>query len=783
MAIARRLEDLTAADTSRFGGKAVQCGVLLQAGFPVPEGIAIAFEAGDEAHLPEDARVWTAARPSMRFAVRSSAADEDGAGNSFAGIHESVLDVGAAAIEEAIATCVASMSSDRARAYREARGLDAGVVRASGAPPPEGAPEARTTPMPRGAAVLIQRMIEPLRAGVAFTADPINGDRDTIVINAAAGRGEAVVSGTVAPEETRVRKSEAREPLAKLMLRVEEHYGAPQDVEWCDDGACIWIVQSRPITSMPNRMADGGWQMAGEDAIRHLPSAIQDGIEWSRANLREVLPDLPAPGVAEMLQDMISTAYARSFGTLLDPKLGPLERIICGRPYFNITQFRRIAQITGQSEAAMLRSIGHAGDFTPEEEKRSKIRLRNLLPVARPLLYTAWHQLRIRSTVPKRVDELRAIHARYRAMDAGAATDDELLQRLRDWRDISYDYIFPSFMLAGVMTFERIVCDLCAKRGVDGDRVLHTWLSAGERSVSSQQGMDVLRVARGELTLDAFLERYGHRGIYETDWSLPRFAEDPTPILDAVRAHQAAGDIPDPEEIARKQNEVWDRLRRDVKPGWRLNWLLLRIKWMYLWRERYRSELIRVIAVLRAWHLELARRFIARGWLDDVDQYFALTLDELASDPSTYRPVASEKLRLRAEWAKIEMPLLIGGGRAILPVRETVQGQAGLPVLHGHCISAGFIEAPVCVVAHPSDITRFPRGAILVTAATDPSWTPLFTLASGVIVEVGGTLSHAATVAREMGLPALANVRDATKVLRDGMRVRLDATNGYAAIV
>lgn len=723
MAIARRLDELQAADASRFGGKAVQCGVLLQAGFPVPEGIAIAFDAEERPLLPQAARAWLDARPSLRFAVRSSAVDEDGAGSSFAGIHESLLDVGADEVEDAIAACVASMSSERARTYRAARGLEAS----------------------RGAAVLIQRMIEPLRAGVAFTADPVSGDRDMIVINAAPGRGEAVVSGTVTPEETRVRKSEARDALAKLMLRVEQHYGAPQDVEWCDDGATIWIVQSRPITS------------------------FGDAIEWSRANLREVLPDLPAPGVAQMLQEMISTAYGRYFGSLLDPSLGPLQRIICGRPYFNISQFRRIAQLTGQSEAAMLRSIGHAGDFTPEEEKPSKIRLRKLLPVARPLLYTAWCQLRIRSHVPKRVAELRSIHDRYRAMPVESATDEELLGRLRDWLATSYGYIFPSFMLAGVMTFERFARDL------GGDRVLQTWLSAGERSVSSQQGMDVLRVARGEMTLEAFLELYGHRGIHESDWSLPRLAEDPSPILEAVRAHQKAAEIADPDEIARRHEEAWERLRREVKPGPRLRWLLRRIKWMYLWRERYRSELVRVIAVLRAWHLELARRFIARGWIDDVDQYFALTLDELAADPSTYRALASAKLRQREEWAKIEMPLLIGGRRPAAAPRD---GD-----LRGHCISGGFIEAPVAVLQHPSEIARFPRGAILVAPATDPSWTPIFTLAAGVIVEVGGTLSHAATVAREMGLPALANVRDATKILKDGMRVRLDATNGYAAIV
>lgn len=299
VATARRLDELKPEDASRFGGKAVQCGVLLQAGFPVPEGVGIAFDPDERPHLPEEARAWIDARPAMRFAVRSSAADEDGAGHSFAGIHESVLDVGASEIEEAIATCVASMSSDRARTYRAARGLENS----------------------HGAAVLIQRMIEPLRAGVAFTADPISGDRDTIVINAAAGRGEAVVSGTVTPEEVRVRKSEAKDPLAKLMLRVEQHYGVPQDIEWCDDGTRIWIVQSRPITSMG------------------------DGIEWTRANIREVMPDLPAPGIALTLCKALDDAYHRFYGNMIDRSFGPLLRLINGRMYFNMTQFRRMARL------------------------------------------------------------------------------------------------------------------------------------------------------------------------------------------------------------------------------------------------------------------------------------------------------------------------------------------------------------------------------------------------------------------------------------------------------
>jgi pyruvate,water dikinase len=756
VATVRRLEQLSADDVSRFGGKAVQCGVLLQAGFAVPEGIAIAFDTADVPHLPDDVRAWLDERPSMRFAVRSSAADEDGAGHSFAGIHESVLDVGAEGVEQAIVECVASMSSERARVYR------ARVVRASGAP------------SGGGIAVLIQRMIEPVRAGVAFTADPVSGDRGTIVINAAPGRGEAVVNGSIQPEETRVRKESALDPLAKLMLRVEEHYGTPQDIEWCDDGETIWIVQSRPIT------AAGGAAPA---------SGAENAVEWTRANIREVMPDLPAPGIALTLCKALDDAYHRFYGSMIDRSLGPLMRLINGRMYFNMTQFRRMARLGGEADATVLRSIGHSGEITPADEVRPKLQLRELLPRWRPIAKIVWYQLTLKRNLPRWTAAMRAYCEEISKVDIANASDEEMLARIYEWRDeVAYRFIFPAFLLGSVMTLERVVRDLCAKRGVEGDRLLHTWLGAGERSVSSQQAMDLLRVARGEMTFEAFLALYGHRGLFESDWSMPRFSEEPGPIQDAIRAHRAAGEIPDPDELTRRQQRAWDDLWREARPRFgfferkRLESTLRRIKWMYLWRERYRSEMVRVVAVQRKWHLELAKRAVARGWLDDEYQSFALTLDDYDADPSQYRAIAEERWRKHAEHARIDMPLLLVEGRPLRAPAPAAEAAAA-PQLRGLCVSAGFVEAPVAVLHHPSEVARFPRGAILVTAATDPSWTPLFTLASGVIVEIGGTLSHAATVAREMGLPALANVRDATKILKDGMVVRLDATNGYAAIV
>jgi len=735
VATARRLEELTQRDAGLFGGKAVQCGVLLQAGLAVPEGIAVAFDPGETARVPAAVRVWLDARPAMRFAVRSSATDEDGAGSSFAGIHESVLDVDAAGIESAIAECLASMSSDRARSYRAARGL-----------PEQG-----------GAAVLIQRMIEPLRAGVAFTADPVTGDRDVVVINSTRGRGDAVVGGTIQPEEVRVRKSDPRDALTELMLRIERHYGAPQDVEWCEDASAIWIVQARPITSLPEL----------------------DGIEWTRANMREVLPDLPSPSFIETFNPALEKAYLAMFGRLYDPKFGPMLRTFNGRVYFNLTQMRRMSRISGESDATSLRALGHAEAITPEDEKRSRPQFRAILVMLRLL----GAQILLRRTVPRRLTELRAYYDECRAFDAAAAPDAELIGRLCDWRDHSQTRaFFPVLHFTTLMPLERMLRDLCAKHGVDGDTLLFTFLGTGERSVSSQQAVDLLalaRIARDDppsfpAALQRHLHEYGHRGIHESDWALPRFAEDPTPIHDAIHAHLAAGEIPDPPDMERAWQKVWS----EAKPrlGWltrtRLLLMLRRIKWMYLGRERYRSELVRVIYAHRLWHLELAKRFAARGWIETPEDYFALNLEEVAGDPSRMRAIVAEKWRLREEWKKIDMPLLLKeGGR---PARQADETSA----LHGLCLSRGVVEAPVAVLAHPSEIARFPRGAILVAVATDPSWTPLFTLASGIIVEIGGTLSHAATVAREMGLPALANVRDATKLLKDGMVVRLDATNG-----
>jgi phosphohistidine swiveling domain-containing protein len=286
---------------------------------------------------------------------------------------------------------------------------------------------------------------------------------------------------------------------------------------------------------------------------------------------------------------------------------------------------------------------------------------------------------------------------------------------------------------------------------------------------------------------------------------LPRYSEDPSPLLQAIRMHLHAGTEPSPAngvdidgDAATIRAEFEGRMtgikRWTLLP--RARQLLATIKHYYVWREQCRSDMVRVAAVLRRWHLVLADRFVERGWIDKRDDYFFLLLGEIgeaihetargsASSPRANLRAVVERRRSELERnRRIEMPLLMHESelpRIIARARQLRDTDIvdDDTEMRGTPVSRGAVEADVVVISDPGDFGSMKRGAILVTRATDPSWTPLFTLASGVIVEVGGVLSHASTIAREYGLPALANVKHATRRLRTGDRVVLNATEGF----
>jgi phosphohistidine swiveling domain-containing protein len=817
----RSLDDLTAADAALIGGKAWNCARLKQRGFPVPDGLVIRADAADAdiADLASDPWFdnWP---PTERFAVRSSGLAEDAPEQSFAGIHETRLNVARADLRGAVIACRASADSDRANAYRQAQALPQGAT-ATG--------------------VLIQRMIQPVAAGVAFTIDPLTGARGHLVINSAAGLGAALVDGQINPDEIRVRKRDGHvlsyrvgdvserprggppqerhdahaslgaseiETLWSLLSAIEREYGSPQDVEWCYDGTQIWIVQARPIT---------------------VATVAATDTEWTRANLAEVLPELTSPQALAAVEQMLNIAERRYMGRLIGPyeELGPMVKSFYGRLYFNLTQLRRVCRISGTPPAAVLRSLGHSGHISPEDEEKPRPSLREVLTCLPDFLRILRRHFTAARVFHAQEAKATAALAALAAADPETLPDDRIWATLSDWQRRSPESMEAVLLFGGVLFHELALRKICDRVGFSFERLLYSHLAAGERSVSAQQAFDLVTLAdaaREEpraaewlsrpdvrfadlpaalagtaflAAFERFLVRYGHRGLYETDWALPRYSEDPTPLLQAIRMHLRDGRDENRSSTAARviadaaaaRSEFEQRVtgirRWTLLP--RVRRLLTTIKHYYVWREQCRSDMIRVMAAVRRIHLVLARRLVERGWLDRTDDYFLLRLDEIASiiddhsRASELRAIVAMRVADTERYRRLEMPMLMRESE--LPRLLRASGVSdrldGDGELRGVPVSRGSAEGEVVVITDPADFARMKRGAILVTRATDPSWTPLFTLAAGVIVEVGGVLSHASTIAREYGIPALANVRYATRHLRTGDRVLLNATEGF----
>jgi pyruvate,water dikinase len=486
----------------------------------------------------------------------------------------------------------------------------------------------------------------------------------------------------------------------------------------------------------------------------------------------------------------------------------------------------------GSDPASMMRAVGHEGEIAPEDEVAKRPPLSDLLRILPDIVRLGRMQLTLGRLVRRALSDVEADMAFISARDPHAMTDEEIASFLQTWNDMAAERLMVIFVLAGVLVFEAQLQKICKQVGFAYERLLHTHLATGEKSVSSQQGLDLLALANAARREDSardylqsndnfhgfrealrgteflkgfelFLQKYGHRGNYESDWALPRYSEDPTPLLFAIAAHVRAPESQTPEAIIARQErearEAWQEFENKLNPWQRLylvprvRWLLKRAKQMYVWRELCRSEMMRPPSAIRTWLLVMADRFVERGLIDERDDYFFLTSEEIAegltdmSKAAQFRSIVAARKAELETWRHLEMPLLMRESE--LPAmlrRSAATGAVARTVvreLRGLCVSAGCVEGEVLVMSDASEFARMKRGAILVAPATDPSWTPLFTLASGVIVEVGGTLSHASTVAREYGLPALANVKDATKLLQDADRVRLDATNGIVQLI
>ena len=525
-------------------------------------------------------------------------------------------------------------------------------------------------------ALLIQRMVDPIAAGVAFTMNPVSGAEHEIVINSSWGLGDALVSGRIEPDEFIINKrdgtlkwsrlgqkgDETGEPIASLsaerlrelsamLAKIEQHYGSPQDVEWCLDDDGLWIVQSRPVTTR---------------------QANTQEIEWTRANFAEVLPDLTSPQALDAFEDLLTRAERLYLGGLMgdEAAFGPMVKIFYGRMHFNLTQLRRICRIGGMAPAEMLRSMGHADTIQAADEVVTRPSLESLKYVP-DFARLMWQHLTIARIIRKHEAVAADYMRQLAAIDPQTMPDTELWSRVEHWVSTGPEFMQTVLLLTNVTVHEAPIRKFCERIGFPFEQLVYPQLAIGQRSVSAQQAFDLVELAetaRWEPTaaeflarddaraadlrttlagtafvaaFDRFIERYGHRGRYESDWALPRYKDDPTPILKALRAHLADAAAPGTAATVARQEQAardaWTALEQRLSWWQRATKLpaikrsIRRIKQYYLWREQVRSDLIRLLAVLRPWHLVLADRFAERGWIAKRDDYFLLKLREIGA--------------------------------------------------------------------------------------------------------------------------------------------------------
>lgn len=794
------------------GGKGAQLAELSRlAGVCVPAGFCVttdafrraiaaapAADAIGEIRVPDDV---AAAITTMldrfgehdAYAVRSSATAEDRATASFAGQHDSYLNVvGASVIVAHVGRCWASLFSDRAVAYRDRHGFGDRKVEM---------------------AVVVQRMVVPRASGVLFTADPTTGNRRVATVEATFGLAEDLVAGLVEADGYAVRDGEIvtrvhrhEEPvltdleveeLVALGRRIEAHFGHPQDIEWCLDADGFQIVQSRPITTLfpiPHVDDDGNhvFVSVGHGQMMTDPMKPLGLSVWNMTTLRpmyEAGARLFVDVTAELASPNRRAALMRTMGTA-DPLIGDALQTILDRGDF-------VPAVPDEASGG-----APAGGPPPPVELDPAV-VDELVEAGQAAIVTLHREIQGKSGpalldfVLDDIAELqrtilgpRTHQAVMAAMESTWALNDHLTEWLgeKDAADTlarSAPNNVTSQMGLALLDVADVVRPHPEVVALLEDAHDDDFLDRLPEVAGGREAHDAIR---------AYLDRYGMRCVGEIDITRPRWAERPSAlvplILGNVRNFEAgaaerrfAQGLRDAME---KEQELLGRLRAlpdgDDKAA-EVKRLIDRVRAFIGYREYPKYHIVCRYFAYRQALLREAERLVEAGVLHDVEDISYVTYDELREVVQTNR-VDEALVRVRREafrWHESLTPprVMTSDGEIVSGAyrREEVPDGAlvGLPV------SAGVVEGRARVVLDMAD-ADFDEGDILVTTFTDPSWTPAFVAIKGLVTEVGGLMTHGAVIAREYGLPAVVGVQDATRLIRDGQRIRVNGTNGFVTV-
>lgn len=697
----------------------------------------------------------------LPLAVRSSATAEDLPGASFAGQQDTYLNVrGQSALLRAVQKCWSSLWTARALDYRTRQ---------------------KIAPSSVSLAVVVQVMVPAEASGIMFTANPLNGARNEILLDAAWGLGDAIVGGLVTPdhvvvdkptgtiermvvadktvmtqptatgtEERPVEESKRRTPvltlaqvteLAELGAAIETYYGSPQDIEWCFAHGKFSVVQARPITTLPPEPV--GWEspVPGAKWLKDLQAAI-----WATEPLSPL-------GATTTFATMIA-ARQRALPMQKSPWYALMNGWLYIRADFRM--LRMMVFLMGQGVSLV------AGRLDGNR------RVRHLWP----------HQLTV-------LDSLEKVDLAALSDDALHAHADQLLETLGWWWwEVTFDTSVELFTrrLIGMLRVPKLADPVVLFRGND------SLLLEAERA---------LREAAQTGEVEPYLARFGH------------FVESADPLHPTLR--EAPELLNQHLVVARQSNMNPDerlfRARGERKEAERLVQALRGLRGFLAGRllgagQSHAARIDdavfhfqRVLARVRATFLEAGQRLVRAGSIERAEDVFYLKRAEVRAPPTHLSQRITERRLQRARnirlvpppsvpplsdpaWGKDRLWKLFSSAMGAAVLKRGVQERNGRHVLVGMPASPGRARGTARVITGPDDFRRFRPGDVLVAHTTTPVWTPLFTIASAAVTEVGGPFSHAAIVAREFGIPLVIGALDAVREIPDGTPVVVDGSAG-----
>lgn len=800
-------------DLAFAGGKGANLGELLRSGFAVPDGFvvstrgyaSVAHDAGLADTIAEGlasgdgagiraAFAAVAVPVSVRsaiadayaglgggpVAVRSSATAEDLPGAAFAGQQDTYLNVsGETAVLDAVRLCWGSLWTDRAIAYRRRAGIDSHDVRI---------------------AVVVQRMIASEFAGVLFTANPVTGDRDEVVVESSRGLGEAVVSGRATPDRhvldaagritqrvpaavdathddvPRTAGQPDRQPPADTVLAelagvgrsVAHHFGRPQDIEWAYADGIVWLVQARPMTGLPppplrlNRIQ----RITGPQIFEMLPIRPYP-LDMSSWTLR---------GMGRMVERMLLEipGLRVDFAAMLPESDGVVDRFVPPVP-----------RPTARVLTAPLRLLPRMRRYDPatwmQDPRFARFQLATDAIAAHDPRVVDWSEL---VALPRQALALLEPIVDLR-VDYLPRVGTSLLRLIVTLKLLGLGELFQVLITSAPTRTEdanRALVELAARVRAD-TTLLEAFTTSDPAALAERVEQDAdfgdLRAALRDV-----LAEYGHRETASPIlMSTPTWGDDPIVVLGLVKA--LVSDPPPPATVGRSQQAMRRLLAHPVVRVTRSTRPVARTvdaaRAGIAFRDDTHFHGTRALPILRHALLEVGRRLADAGVLETRTDVLHLRLEELehlaappelpVSEAKRLRDLVCQRAARRAELSGV--PMITTG--VLFPARA----DAGGALVSGTPASGGQATGPVRVIRDPAEFGTLRGGDILVCPYTNPAWTPLFQRAAAVVVDLGGLGSHAAIVAREYGIPAVMGTGSGTTVLTDGQVVTVNGDTGH----